>query len=137
MRATGEQHAGADWSQLSAALTEGAVPAGIDSHIVEQFIEHLTTNDPSPAETIAHMVALAADLPAHYRQATATPGESAWQHGGHDTAGGFVGHVEGQADNAAADSPEPYDVSNFPEVKPGDSGEWVGYLDTMLTSHGF
>lgn len=28
-------------------------------------------------------------------------------------------------------------ASTFPSVKEGDSGEWVEYLDAMLTSKGF
>lgn len=69
-------------------------------------------------------------------------------------ANGFVTYVEGQADKAsvfalygisittasADPAGEPQansDVSAFPEVKEGDSGEWVQYLDAMLTSQGF
>jgi hypothetical protein len=41
---------------------------------------------------------------------------------------------------AAAENAEketPMNVAVFPGVKRGDSGEWVQYLDTMLTHHGF
>jgi peptidoglycan hydrolase-like protein with peptidoglycan-binding domain len=38
---------------------------------------------------------------------------------------------------AAADPSQAPDVSTFPETRPGDSGEWVAYLDAMLTSNGF
>jgi hypothetical protein len=77
----------------------------------------------------------------------------AGQHGLAVPAGQFIGHVEGQPDKVAvfaqygvvisaagaavADrSPAP-DVSSYPELKDGDEGEWVEYLDAMLTSQGF
>lgn len=65
-----------------------------------------------------------------------------------EPATGFITYVEGVSDKAAAfaqygvhiatraHDPAP-DVSAFPETKPGDSGEWVTYLDAMLTSNGF
>lgn len=78
-----------------------------------------------------------------------------------EPAAGFIAYVEGQqdkrsafaqygiqiatstvdpsdtgsnSDGAAQQTP---DVSTFPEIRPGDSGEWVDYLDTMLRSNGF
>jgi hypothetical protein len=60
-------------------------------------------------------------------------------------AAGFVGYVAGQSDKVAAfaeygvtvAASENQAAQDFPEVKRGDSGEWVEYLDTMLTRHGF
>jgi hypothetical protein len=72
----------------------------------------------------------------------------------------FIGYVESQTDKVAvfaaygisipksgtgagetaqdgAAAHEEPDLSQFPEVKHGDSGEWVDYLDAMLTRHGF
>jgi hypothetical protein len=75
------------------------------------------------------------------------------QRGLAEPAGGFIAYVESQSDKAAvfaqygvqlttataqADNQQATaDVSSFPELKHGDSGEWVEYLDTMLTSNGF
>ena len=86
----------------------------------------------------------------------------AGQQGLADPAEGFLTYVEGQQDKVAAfaaygvtitpstdtgsvgggagadaEPSQAPDVSTFPETKPGDSGEWVDYLDTMLTSNGF
>ncbi len=70
-------------------------------------------------------------------------------------AGEFIGYVESQGDKAAAfaqygiavarggDGAEaPVEApaagpTGFPAVQPGDSGEWVRYLDDMLKSKGF
>lgn len=43
--------------------------------------------------------------------------------------------TESTQDNAAAEPNT--DPNSFPEVKHGDSGEWVEYLDAMLTRNGF
>ncbi|GLZ41608.1 hypothetical protein [Actinokineospora sp. NBRC 105648] len=73
------------------------------------------------------------------------------QHGAGTSAAGFIAYAEGQPDKVAVfaqygvpiaaqpaqDAAAAVDVSSFPEVRPGDSGEWVDYLDTLLTSHGF
>lgn len=40
----------------------------------------------------------------------------------------------GQGASAAAQAP---DVSSYPELNVGDTGDWVHYLDQMLTSNGF
>jgi hypothetical protein len=29
------------------------------------------------------------------------------------------------------------DVSKYPDLQPGETGEWVDYLDAMLTSKGY
>jgi hypothetical protein len=195
--ATYTQHAGSnqpDWSQFSATLAEGAMSAGIDSHLVEQFIEQMNANDVSPVETIGRMAELATELPAFYRRLTAgtPPGaeagseqdngsydefawhaclsehasrwdgtEASWgqfkawflyeaeQRGVRVPATGFITYAEGQSDKATIfaeygvgiatqkeDQHAP-DVQAFPDVKHGDSGEWVEYLETMLTRHGF
>lgn len=74
-----------------------------------------------------------------------------------DPAAGFLTYVESQQDKTAAfaaygvtiatsTSPgdgagsqplQTPDPSTFPETKPGDTGEWVAYLDAMLTSNGY
>lgn len=41
------------------------------------------------------------------------------------------------SDTATSDASQAPDTSTFPETRPGDSGEWVAYLDAMLTSNGF
>lgn len=81
----------------------------------------------------------------------------AGQQGLADPANGFLAYVEGQPDKAAAfaaygvtiaapaettgdassDASQAPDTSAFPEMRLGDSGEWVDYLDAMLTSRGF
>ncbi|MFL6141884.1 MAG: hypothetical protein ACJ72N_08470 [Labedaea sp.] len=66
---------------------------------------------------------------------------------------GFVTYAESEHDKAAVfaqyqvpincaaaetgDKETPIDIDAFPDTKIGDSGEWVNYLDTMLTHHGF
>jgi hypothetical protein len=42
----------------------------------------------------------------------------------------------GEAAQQAQETPA-IDVSEYPDVKEGDSGEWVTYLDAMLRSKGF
>jgi hypothetical protein len=66
-----------------------------------------------------------------------------------EPATGFITYVESMSDKAAAFAQygvhiaghaphdQAPDVSAFPETKHGDSGEWVTYLDAMLTSNGF
>ena len=83
----------------------------------------------------------------------------AGQQGLADPANGFLAFVEGRQDRIAAfaaygvtiESPanagkgagdqqsqdSAMDVSTYPEMKLGDSGDWVDYLDAMLTSNGF
>jgi peptidoglycan hydrolase-like protein with peptidoglycan-binding domain len=39
--------------------------------------------------------------------------------------------------SGAAGTTTPFDPSAFPDVQPGDSGEWVEYLDAMLANKGF
>jgi hypothetical protein len=51
------------------------------------------------------------------------------------SAGGHV--ADAQQDQQSEHGQAQHDVSSFPEVKEGDSGEWVEYLDAMLSSHGF
>lgn len=189
-----------DWSQFCSALTEGAVSAGIDSHIVERFVDHMNANDINPIETIGLLTEVATELPAVYHELAANTAraptdelvhdgenptgeydESAWntflrehgtrwdgtdtswdqfktwflymaeQHGLTTPAMGFVTYAEGQSDKVAVfaeygvtinraagtDGQQVLDLQSFPEVKPGDSGEWVEYLDAMLTSHGY
>lgn len=217
IRATYEQqHAGSDrpdWSQFCTKLTEGAMSAGVDSHVVEQFVEHMNANDMTPIETIGQMAEVATELPALYRELAADTArgstdepaqeparggenaadaydESAWnaflsEHGvrwdGTDASWeqfkawflyeaeqravkapgtGFITYAEGQSDKVAvfaqygvtinrpagsegkqapagSEGQQAPDAQSFPEVKPGDSGEWVEYLDAMLTSQGF
>ncbi len=59
---------------------------------------------------------------------------------------GFLAYVEGQSDKRAAfarygititDEAQPVDVGSHPELAHGDEGEWVDYLDEMLTRNGF
>lgn len=78
-----------------------------------------------------------------------------------DPANGFISYVESQQDKASAfaqygiqittstmnpsdagsnsadAAQRTPDTSTFPEMKLGDSGEWVDYLDSMLRSNGF
>jgi hypothetical protein len=78
-----------DWRNFVSALTDGAMPAGVSSALVEQFADQMTANDRAPLETVGHMAELAAELPRHYREgamaaqsAAAVPAEhydeSAW-----------------------------------------------------------
>ncbi|GAB3450567.1 hypothetical protein [Actinophytocola sediminis] len=179
----------ADWSAFRARLADEAPGAGVDSRLVERFVEYLSTNDSAPMDTIGRMAELATELPAHHRQLTAEaePGETggydeaawhrflpehaarwdgtdaswdqfhAWfayeaeQQGLAAPANGFLTYVVGTADKVAAfaeygvtiatggaaqDGQSP-DVRSYPEVRHGDSGEWVDYLDGMLARHGF
>ncbi|MGW5052585.1 hypothetical protein [Actinokineospora sp. NPDC004072] len=186
LRTTAEQHQDGDWGQLSSALAEGAMAAGIDNHVVETFVEHMNNYDPAPAETMQAIAFLSTvDLQESYRQLTATPAvgdESAWyaflaergpywdgtdaawepfktwflyeaeQNAVETYATTFIEYAESQGDKAAVfreygvpiavageqqTTEDKQDVSTFPEMKPGDSGEWVEYLDRMLTSRGF
>jgi hypothetical protein len=53
--------------------------------------------------------------------------------------GGGANPSDSPADNAAASaaSGQGTDVSSYPETKVGDDGDWVAYLDTLLTNQGF
>ena len=190
LRATVEQNQGGDWARLSSALTEGAISAGIDNHIVETFVERMNTNDPAPADTINAIGLMSTvDVQETYRQLTAAPtdmpapaDESAWhvflaergkywdgtdgaweqfrtwfvyeaeQNAVGTYATAFIEYAESQSDKAAVfrdygvpiaaaaeqnTTQDKQDVSTYPEMKDGDSGEWVEYLDQMLTSRGF
>lgn len=216
-----------DWSKFAAKLAEGAGQAGVDTRLVEQFVEFMKDNDSTPMDTMGRVVELSTELPAWYHhviaeaqpaaQGTATPAateaaatpeaaggydESAWhaflpefgarwdgtdasweqfrtwfvyeagQRGLSKAADGFVAYVAGTSDKVAAfaqygvrvgaaaqagaaaqtgaagataqagaaqgeQQAAAPDTSKFPEVKHGDSGQWVDYLDAMLTRHGY
>jgi hypothetical protein len=195
------ESAQADWSRFASALAEGAMAAGVDSHLVEQFVEFMNRHDPTPIETVGRMAELATELPALHRQlATAKTAanagsdqqrydestwysflaenavrwdgtEPSWEHfktwfvyeahqrGVAAPATSFTAYVEGQPNKVAAfaeygvtiagaaattggaaptaQAAGQHDVAAFPALTSGDSGEWVEYLDAMLTSHGF
>jgi hypothetical protein len=68
----------------------------------------------------------------------------AGQQGAEQSATAFITYAESQPDKVAVFAEYGVTIASetaaedaFPEVKPGDSGEWVDYLDTMLTRHGF
>jgi hypothetical protein len=66
-------------------------------------------------------------------------------------ANAFIAYTESQGDKAGVfaqygiqvnttgdnDGAAVADTSNYPALKEGDTGEWVDYLDAMLTSKGF
>lgn len=199
-----------DWDDFTSELGRQAGDTGVDSQIVDQFTQAMSSNDPSPLDTIGQMSAYGDQLLGLYRQVMNPGGqqgaqgsaassadtdawnaflaengpywngdEAAWdqfrtwfvyqagQQGLTDPASGFIAYVEGQsdkvaafaaygvtiarptagtadqsttsaADDASASQPaHTPDASTFPETKPGDSGDWVAYLDAMLTSNGF
>ncbi len=70
------------------------------------------------------------------------------QQGLAEPADAFIAYAESQGDKAgvfaqygiqvtAAGANDGADTSNYPALNEGDTGEWVDYLDTMLTSKGF
>jgi hypothetical protein len=177
-----------DWGPFAAALADGAMSMGIDVHLVEQFVDDMSRNDPSPIRTVSALRELADQLPGLYRELTAgatgdDDAKAAWPaflsehavywNGDDDTwprfaawfcyeagqrglgtpAAEFIADAESQPDKAAVfaahgvplstatvatgDGQAAADVSTFPQLEQGQSGEWVDYLDAMLTNHGF
>jgi hypothetical protein len=106
-----------DWQRFVVALNDGALSAGVDRFLVEQFAEHMAANDVAPLETVGEMTMAPHELPWHYRQLAA------------DQAA--VEDTQGPVEESAVD------VNSFPDTRIGDSGDWVRYLDTMLTHHGY
>jgi hypothetical protein len=104
------------WPDLVAAIQQRAVDAGFSVEHVDRFAAYLS-GAADPVAAVKELRDRDDDLPGWYEHLTA-------------------GQAAEQAE-AAEPEEQAADVSAYPELREGDSGEWVEYLDTMLRSKGF
>ena len=114
------------WPNLVAAIQQRAVDAGFGVEYVDRFAAYLA-GAADPVASVRELRERGDDLPDGYAHLTADPeGAPA------------AGEIEAEADEAGqAGQEQAVGVSTYPELREGDSGEWVEYLDTMLRSKGF
>lgn len=100
------------WPELVAAIQRRAMDAGFAVDHVDRFAAYLS-GAADPVAAVKELREHGDDLPGWYAHLTAEP------------------EAEPEPEPAAAEA------STYPELREGDSGEWVEYLDTMLRSKGF
>jgi hypothetical protein len=115
------------WPDLVAAIQQRAGDAGFAVEYVDRFAAYLS-GSADPVASVRELREHGDDLPGWYAHLTAEPEEV---HGGEQAA------EDGTQDAPADGTADASDVSAYPELREGDSGEWVEYLDTMLRSKGF
>lgn len=105
------------WDHFVAALPEYSAAAGLGRDVADQFIDFMNNNVAAPMDAVLELVPYGDSLPDLHAQLVAET----------------VAPADGDYEEA---EPTP-DVSTFPQIQEGDTGEWVEYLDAMLTSKGF
>jgi hypothetical protein len=115
------------WPGLVAAVQQRAMDAGFAVEYVDRFAGYLA-GATDPVAALRELRERGDDLPDWYAHLTAAP---------EDEAATDQAATEETATVQAAAEQETADVSAYPELREGDSGEWVEYLDSMLRSKGF
>jgi hypothetical protein len=115
------------WDHFVTALPGYSEAAGLGRDVADQFIEYMNNNVAAPMDTVLELVRYGDSLPDLHAQLVAETVAPA---------GGGYDEAAWQAVSTEEAEPTP-DVSTFPQIQEGDTGEWVEYLDAMLTSKGF